>query len=57
MEQATAPVAVADAPSEPEAVPVQPPRCRGRVGAGSRSLAIILALAVAAMVVWWSLAR
>ena len=56
MEQATAPVAVAEAPTEPEAVPVR----RHGAGAGGRwlaLLAIILALAVAAMVVWWSLAR
>ena len=58
MEQATAPVAVAEAPApeEPEAVPVR----RHGAGAGGRwlaLLAIILALAVAAMVVWWSLAR
>ena len=56
MEQATAPVAVAEAPTEPEAVPVR----RHGAGAGGRwlaLLAIILALAVAAMVIWWSLAR
>jgi protein phosphatase len=56
MEQATAPVAVAEAPGEPEAVPVR----RHGAGAGGRwlaLLAIVLALAVAAMVIWWSLAR
>ncbi len=56
MEQATAPVAVAEAPTEPEGVPVR----RHGAGAGGRwlaLLAIILALAVAAMVVWWSLGR
>ena len=56
MEQATAPVAVAESPSEPEAVPVR----RHGAGAGGRwlaLLAIILALAVAATVIWWSLAR
>ena len=56
MEQATAPVAVAEAPTEPEAVPVR----RHGAGAGGRwlaLLAIILALAVAATVIWWSLAR
>jgi len=56
MEQATAPVAVAEAPTEAEAVPVR----RHGAGAGGRwlaLLAIILTLAVAAMVVWWSLAR
>ena len=56
MEQATAPVAVAEAPTEPEAVPVR----RHGAGAGGRwlaLLAIILALAVAAMVLWWSLGR
>ena len=56
MEQATAPVAVAEAPTSRK-----PSRCdatvRGPVDAGSRSCAIILALAVAAMVIWWSLAR
>ena len=43
-------------PSQPEAVPVR----RHGAGAGGRwlaLLAIILALAVAAMVIWWSLAR
>ena len=43
-------------PTEPEAVPVR----RHGAGAGGRwlaLLAIILALAVAAMVIWWSLAR
>ena len=48
MEQATAPVAVAEAPTEPEAVPVR----RHGAGAGGRwlaLLAIILALAVAAI--------
>jgi protein phosphatase len=56
MEQATAPVAVAEAASEPEAVPVR----RHGAGAGGRwlaLLAIVLTLAVAAMVIWWSLAR
>ena len=56
MEQATAPVAVAEAPTEPEAVPVR----RHGAGAGGRwlaLLAIVLALAVAAMVIWWSLGR
>jgi protein phosphatase len=56
MEQATAPVAAAEAPTEPEAVPVR----RHGAGAGGRwlaLLAIILALAVAATVIWWSLAR
>jgi len=53
MEQATV---GAEAPTEPEDVPVR----RHGAGAGGRwlaLLAIILALAVAAMVVWWSLAR
>ena len=52
-EQATAP-STAAAAAEPEAVPVR----RHGAGAGGRwlaLLAIILALAVAAMVVWWSL--
>jgi len=57
MEQATAAVAVADeAPAETEAVPV----VRHGAGAGSRwlaLLAILLTLAVAATVIWWSLAR
>jgi protein phosphatase len=56
MEQATAPVAVAEARTEPEAVPVR----RHGAGAGGRwlaLLAIVLALAVAAMVIWWSLGR
>jgi protein phosphatase len=56
MEQATAPVAAAEAPTEPEAVPVR----RHGAGAGGRwlaLLAIVLALAVAAMVIWWSLGR
>ena len=56
VEQATAPVAVAAAPIQPEEVPVH----RHGAGAGGRwlaLLAILLTLAVAAMVVWWSLAR
>jgi protein phosphatase len=56
VEQATAPVTVAAAPVTPEAVPVR----RHGAGAGGRwlaLLAILLTLAVAAMVVWWSLAR
>jgi len=57
MEQATAAVAVAgEAPSANEAVPV----VRHGAGAGSRwlaLLAILLTLAVAATVIWWSLAR
>ena len=56
VEQATAPVAVAAAPIQPEEVPVH----RHGAGAGGRwlaLLAIIITLAVAAMVVWWSLAR
>ena len=56
MEQATAPVAVAEAPTEPEGVPVR----RHGAGAGGRWLALLaitLALAVAATVIWWSLAR
>ena len=56
MEQATAPVSVAEEPTEPESVPVR----RHGAGAGGRwlaLLAIILTLAVAAMVIWWSLAR
>jgi protein phosphatase len=54
VEQATAPVTAA--PVAPEAVPVR----RHGAGAGGRwlaLLAIIITLAVAAMVVWWSLAR
>ncbi len=56
MEQATAPVAMIEAPVEPEAVPVR----RHGAGAGGRwlaLLAIVVTLAVAALVVWWSLAR
>ena len=56
MEQATAPVAAAEAPTEPEAVPVR----RHGAGTGGRwlaLLAIIITLAVAAMVIWWSLGR
>jgi PPM family protein phosphatase len=56
VEQATGPAAAAEAPFTPEAVPVR----RHGAGAGGRwlaLLAIILTLAVAAMVVWWSLAR
>ena len=33
------------------------PRRRRRAAAGSRSLAIVLTVAVAALVVWWSLGR
>ena len=56
VEQANAPVATSEAPVAPEAVPVR----RHGAGAGGRwlaLLAIILALAVAALVIWGSLAR